>query len=260
MDGLSFYSLPDNLCSWLERDFDEDDIFSSIKSLGKNKAPGPDGYHIAFLSADLEHNSRGYDNVFSELQDRGFLDWRLKNTFISLTPKKDTMEEVNDRRPISLVNGVYKTLSKVLAKRSEGYFKSMKGIQQGDPLSQFLFLVVHKSLTVIMLKVQANGHLNGFQVSMGGTKISHLQFVDDTLIFLEVNINQVKFLRILVLCFELLTGLHVNFLKSHMYGVDYDGDMSIFTSLLGCYNSTLPITYLELPLGDKYKGSTNGIK
>lgn len=34
----------------------------------------------------------------------------------------------------------------------------------------------------------------------------------------------------------------------------YAGDMNVFTSLLGCYNSVLPTIYLGLPLGDKYKG------
>lgn len=55
--------------------------------------------------------------VFKELQEKNFLDWRLKNTFIALIPKKETIEEIKDLRPISLIHGVYKIVSKVLADR-----------------------------------------------------------------------------------------------------------------------------------------------
>lgn len=55
--------------------------------------------------------------IFQEFQSKSFLDWRLKNTFIALIPKKDTVEEIKDLRPISLVHGVYKIVSKVLAER-----------------------------------------------------------------------------------------------------------------------------------------------
>ncbi|XP_026396605.1 uncharacterized protein LOC113291268 [Papaver somniferum] len=105
---------------------------------------------------------------------------------------------------------------------SEGYFKSNKGIGQGDPLSPFLFLILGEAFSAMMCKAQEDGYLNGFRVSANGTMP--------------------------------LTGLRINFSKSHMYGVVYDGDMSAFPFLLGCYNSTLPKSYLGLPLCDKYKG------
>lgn len=52
----------------------------------------------------------------------------------------------------------------------------------------------------------------------------------------------------------MLTGLKINFAKSLIFGVRYGGDLSVFSSLLGCYNGTLPTTYLGLPLGDKCGG------
>ncbi|XP_026450628.1 uncharacterized protein LOC113350714 [Papaver somniferum] len=142
-----------------------------------------------------------------------------------------------------LINGSY-----------EEYLKCKKGIRQGDPLSPFLFLIVVEALTAMMKKAHEDGFINGFKVSNTGTKVSHLQFVDDISIFLDASVDQVQFLRILLLCFEFLTGLRINFSKSHLFVVGYNGDMNEFTSLLGCYNSVLPTIYLGLPLGDKYKG------
>ncbi|XP_026442068.1 uncharacterized protein LOC113341382 [Papaver somniferum] len=67
--------------------------------------------------------------------------------------------------------------SVLISGSSEGYFKSKKGIRQGDPLSPFLFLIVGEALTAMMKKAQEDGFINGFQVSNTGTKVSHLQFI-----------------------------------------------------------------------------------
>lgn len=53
--------------------------------------------------------------VFQELILVGKFERSLKATFFTLIPKKIEAFEVNDFRPINLVNGVYKILSKVLA-------------------------------------------------------------------------------------------------------------------------------------------------
>ncbi|XP_026433399.1 uncharacterized protein LOC113330800 [Papaver somniferum] len=103
-------------------------------------------------------------------------------------------------------------------------------------------------------RAQEQGLLSGFQVKPNGLQIGHLQFADDTLIFLDADIEQVKNLRIILLSFEMLTGLKINFAKSQIFGVGYDGDLNAFSSLLGCYNGVLPTTYLGLPLGDKCGG------
>ncbi|XP_026417159.1 uncharacterized protein LOC113312636 [Papaver somniferum] len=240
MDGLNFKSIPADLGEWLERDIDEEEVVNAIKLLGKNKSPRPDGYPIAFYQQTWSIIRINVMKAFAELQNKGFPDWRLKNTFIALISKKDSVEEIKDPRPISLVNGVYKILSKVLAERfkvslphviSQHHYAFIKQCTRKDGLwfevEKMGAMLCGTSLSAMMLKAQEDGYLSGFQV---------------------------KLLRIFLLCFELLTGLHINFAKSRMFVVDYEGDMSLFTSLLGCYNSTLLTTYLGLPLGDKYKG------
>lgn len=61
---------------------------------------------------------------------RGTLNWRLKNTFLSLIPKKDVVEEVKDFRPFGLMNSVYKMISKVLAERLKVVLLSLISHQQ----------------------------------------------------------------------------------------------------------------------------------
>jgi hypothetical protein len=55
--------------------------------------------------------------VFSEFQNSCQFERSLNATFVSLIPKKVDAEEIKDFRPISLVGGVYKMISKVLANR-----------------------------------------------------------------------------------------------------------------------------------------------
>jgi hypothetical protein len=55
--------------------------------------------------------------VFEEFHARGKFVKNINSTFISPIPKIQGANEVKDFRPISLVGGVYKIISKVLANR-----------------------------------------------------------------------------------------------------------------------------------------------
>jgi hypothetical protein len=61
--------------------------------------------------------------VFTEFHAQGKFEKSFNATFVSLIPKKAGAMEVRDYRPISLVGGIYKIISKVLANR----FKSVLG-------------------------------------------------------------------------------------------------------------------------------------
>ncbi|XP_026452072.1 uncharacterized protein LOC113352473 [Papaver somniferum] len=130
MDGLNFKSILCELCELLERDIDEEEVINVIKLLGKNKALGPDGYPIIFYQQTWSIIRCNVMNVFADLHSKGFLDWRLKNTFIALITKEETIGEIKYLRPISLINGVYKILFKVLAERFKTYIPHVISQQQ----------------------------------------------------------------------------------------------------------------------------------
>jgi hypothetical protein len=83
--------------------------------------------------------------------------------------------------------------------------------------------------------------------------VSHLLFADDTLIFCDPNVEQFQDLRCLLLCFEAVWGLKINLSKSEIVLVGDVGDVEELASILGCGVASLPIKYLGLPLGAKYK-------
>jgi hypothetical protein len=61
--------------------------------------------------------------VFAKFHNRGQFEKSLNTTFVSLIPKKTCAMDVKDFRPISLVGGMYKIISKVLVNK----FKSVLG-------------------------------------------------------------------------------------------------------------------------------------
>jgi hypothetical protein len=54
LDGLQFSAISDEDAMWLERPFDENEIVDVVKGFNGDKAPGPDGFSLAFFSAVLE--------------------------------------------------------------------------------------------------------------------------------------------------------------------------------------------------------------
>jgi hypothetical protein len=55
--------------------------------------------------------------VLKEFQTSGKFEKSLNATFVSLIPKKARAVDIKDFRPISLIGGMYKIISKVLANR-----------------------------------------------------------------------------------------------------------------------------------------------
>jgi len=64
----------------------------------------------------------------------------------------------------------------------EGFFKSNRGIRQGDPLSPFIFVMVMEFLSIHMQLAEESGVINPLKRNKQ-LHISHLLFVDDLLLF-----------------------------------------------------------------------------
>ena len=101
----------------LEENFSENEIWTAISGLNSDKAPGPDGFPLAFWSFCWDFVKLEVIGFFKEFHDNARFVKNLNMTFLVLIPKKQSVEDFKDLRPISLVGGLYKILSKVLANR-----------------------------------------------------------------------------------------------------------------------------------------------
>lgn len=123
-----------------------------------------------------------------------------------------------------------------------------RGLRQGDPLSPFLFLIAAEGLNVLFKEVSGLGLFEGYAV--GELTISHLQFADDTLIIGKKCSQNIWSIKAVLQLFELLSGLKVNFLKSHLVGINVEEEWLQEAAVFLNYKiGGFPFVYLGLSIG-----------
>lgn len=138
----------------------------------------------------------------------------------------------------------------------EGFFGGSRGLCQGNSLSPFLFVIVMEALSRMMRELVERDSIEGFDVGGGGgggVCILHLLFADDAFILCGAVENQFCNLRCLFLCFEAVLGLKINLTKSETIHIGSVENVQELADILECRVSSLPITYLVLPLGARFK-------
>jgi hypothetical protein len=117
LDDLDFESLFVGEASSFEVPFLKKEVKDVIFGMDGNKAPGLDGFSLAFFQACWDVLKEDIMVVFSEFHVHGKFEKSINFTFISLILKVSGASELKDFRPISLMSGIYKIISKVLANR-----------------------------------------------------------------------------------------------------------------------------------------------
>ncbi|KAL1320283.1 hypothetical protein AAHE18_14G045500 [Arachis hypogaea] len=95
-----------------------------------------------------------------------------------------------------------------------------------------------------------NGCISPLLVGRDHIELLHLQFADDTILFCPPEEETIKNYRRLLRCFELMSGLSINFDKSSLVSVNCDDQwVQRMCSVLGCKQASLLVKYLEILLG-----------
>ena len=186
---------------------------------------------------------KAYDHV-----DWNFLLYMLHRCGFSSTWRRWIFNCISSARFSILVNG-----------SPTGFFESFRGLRQGDPLSPFLFLIVMEALSHLLARAGTGHFIKGFLVGCPEEEsldISHLLFVDDTLIFCGADPLQLWYLKGVFIWFQAVSSLKINMGKSELVPVGDEVEVEELAGILGCKVSSLPMHYLGLPLGSGYKDTS----
>jgi hypothetical protein len=75
------------------------------------------------------------------------------------------------------------------------YITPTRGLRQEDPLSPYLFLLCAEGLTSLITHEAEQGYLMGVKVCRGAPTISHMLFIDDSLISMRADEENATSLR-----------------------------------------------------------------
>ncbi|RVW88789.1 Transposon TX1 uncharacterized 149 kDa protein [Vitis vinifera] len=257
MSSMEFDRIGSEEAARLEEMISMEEVYLALSELNGDKAPGPDGFLVAF--------------------------WQF---FL----KKGRVDDLRDYRPISLVGGLYKLLAKVLAIRlkkvvskvvspTQNAFvegrqifdaalianEAIDSLLKGDEAGVLCKLDLEKAYDHIKLGFPVDSDAkNGFWGEMGwldqstqglrqGEPISPYLFVLG-MEALSCLINRAVRGGFLTGCrLRAISGLSINLNKSEILLVGRVENAEVLASELGCKVGSLPSTYLGLPLGAPHK-------
>lgn len=129
------------------------------------------------------------------------------------------------------------------------YFANGRGLRQGDPISPLLFNFMVDALSRILDHAASSGHILHVVSHLIPNGLSHLQYADDTIIIVENNDLCLANLKFLLLCFEALSGLKINFAKSELIATGFSQDAARRAAdLMNCLLGSFPLKYLGISI------------
>ncbi|KAK8609639.1 hypothetical protein V6N13_062083 [Hibiscus sabdariffa] len=106
-------------------------------------------------------------------------------------------------------------------------FAAGRELRQGFPLSPMLFNLVAEALSALLKKATQRRFFNGFFIGQEALKVSHIQFVDDLIMFCGTTETQIKNVIRILKGFELAIGLKLNRKKSKLIRVNVEDQIVV---------------------------------
>jgi hypothetical protein len=112
-----------------------------------------------------------------------------------------------------------------------------------------LFNIVTDMLAILIKRAKEDRQINRIIPHLVDDGLSILQYVDDSIIFLDHDLEQAKNMKLLLTVFEQLSGLKINFHKSEIFC--YGGAKEFqdeYIEHFGCNVGEYPFRYVGIPM------------
>ena len=119
-------------CRELNRQFIAVEVVGAVKSMGKFKAPGPDGFQPVFYQDCWEVVGESVLKFVLEFFNTGVLPRDTNNALLVLIAKVAKPEKITQFRPISLCNVLFKIITKTMVGRLKGVIDKLVGPHQAS--------------------------------------------------------------------------------------------------------------------------------
>lgn len=96
-------------------------------------------------------------------------------------------------------------------------FRMERGLRKGDTVLPFLIVLVTEFLSKLLDRATRRGIIEGLEVGKHKVVLSHLQFVDDTILFCPTTLDNLLNFRRILNVFGIMSGLQINYEKSALF-------------------------------------------
>lgn len=79
-------------------------------------------------------------------------------------------------------------------------------MRQGDPISQYIYILCAEGLSAMIRRNEEAGILHGVKVETCAPIISHLLFADDCYLFFRANVTEAEVMKRNLNLYEIISG------------------------------------------------------
>jgi hypothetical protein len=105
-------------------------------------------------------------------------------------------------------------------------------------------------LAILIKRAKVEGQIEGVIPHLVDDGLSILQYADDTILFMEHDLEKTRNMKLLLSAFQEFSGLKINFHKSEVFfcfGQAKEFETQ-YEQLFGCQRGTYPFKYLGIPM------------
>jgi hypothetical protein len=188
-----------------------------------------------------ELHSKKLNGVILKLDFEKVYD-KVKWSFIQQTLR---MKSFSDERR-ALINS-FVLGGSVAIKVNDDVGRYFQTLRQGDPLSPMLFNIVANMLAIMIKRAKTDGLIEGLIPHLVDGGLSILQYADDTILFMEHDLEKAQNLKLILSAFKLLSGLKINFHKSELFCFgEAQDEVNAYAELFGYGQGQFPMRYLGI--------------